>query len=321
MYEPRADELSERERWFLAKVAPLGLDFLTTRQRYQERFGVSSYHGWKDVVALPASRALTEVPLVFAMYADEDLLDLAPEYLFADYMPHDDALANHRDMEQQLTAALGVPEVRDVSNCIQRLWSFGIFRVELHTFPPELQAPSLNVLHEKNPRLALNASVTIHSDYAFPYPDGSLDAVAEALELGRPSALELPISAGAAGWPQVGTSRRHTRRCSRRLAAAAPRDELCAWRDDAQRSLGLTATQRALVFDQVQAKRLCLTTQQPDRGPAGLQLELELATAGAPVTLLEDYSNATQASPLRACAERLAQLWQLELAHVTYDGW
>jgi hypothetical protein len=330
VYEPLPEQLTAQERWFLERVAPMGLDFLATRQQYRQRLGVSSYHGWKDVIALPASNALSASPLCFVMYADDDVSDLPPEYSFADFMPHDDARENRRDIEQQLSVVLGAPQVEDVSNCLKRRWSFGIFRVELHTFPPELQGPtkSKNSLHEKNPRLAINASVTIKSEYALPYPDGSLEGVADAIRGASSAVVALTSPSSVMGGPQLAPSRRYSRRSPKSLVASVSPTRLFGWRDGRGR-LGVSGAFRSLVFEPALATRLRLATLEPDRGPGGLQLELEIANppgTGAGrgfVTLLEDLSAEAlrDASPLRTTAEQLATIWQLELTRVSCDGW
>ena len=114
---------------------------------------------------------------------------LPPEYVFASFMPHTNARENHREIERQLRERLGRPIADDVSNCIVRRWTFGVFSVELHTFPPEKQDPRLpNLLHQAEPRFITAASVSIKTEYADVLPDGSLDAVAEAIpEVARPS--------------------------------------------------------------------------------------------------------------------------------------
>lgn len=326
VYQPLPEQLTAEERWFLERVAPMGLDFLTTRQQYQERLGVSSYHGWQDVIALPESRVLSASPLRFVMYADEAVLDLPPEYLTADFMPHDDARANHRDVEQQLSAVLGAPEVLDVSNCLQRRWTFGVFCVELHTFPPELQSPSKNTLHEKNPRLAISSSIAIKSEFALPYPDGSLDEVALAIGAGSSWAVPLDWPATAPGWPHRHASRRYTRRSPRSMTESVSPARLVGWRDASGR-LGISGALRSLVFEPGVAAGLHLVTLEPERGPGGLQLEVELVqspAAGArlgPVMLFDDFVTATGNRALPAAAEQLAGSWRLPLTVATSDGW
>src|SRR5687768_5922370 len=102
MYLPLTDELTADEQRFLERMAPIGLDWLTTRSEFAARHGVTSYYGWADVVALPPSSALTATPLQFMLHADERVMDLVPESLWADYMPNDDARANHGAMAAEL---------------------------------------------------------------------------------------------------------------------------------------------------------------------------------------------------------------------------
>ncbi|WP_088287945.1 hypothetical protein [Kineosporia sp. A_224] len=322
LYRPLPEQLSDSERRFLERVAPLGLDFLTSRQRYFELFGVRSYHGWRDVIALPEASALSRTPLSFVMYADEQVMDLAPEYLWADYLAHDDARSNHRDMVEQLSLALGPPLVCDVSNCLQCRWDFGVFRVELHTFPPELQQPSNNVLHEQNPRLALCAAVSIHSALAFPYPDGSLEPVADAVRLG--GGMVLDVAVGHWG-SELGASRRYARRSPRSLAGAVGPGRLLAWRDDANRRLGVSAGARSLVFERAEVAALALRRFQGDRGPGGLRIELELSPARhapEPATALLEATDpeGSEVVGLQRLAAQIAAHLGLELVRRSDDG-
>jgi hypothetical protein len=313
MYQPLAEQLSDVEREFLAKVAPLGLDFLTTRQRYAERFGRQSYYGWRDVITLNQTRALTQAPLSFVMYAEPESMDLAPEYLWADYLEHDDARKNHSDMLVQLSNALGAGSNEDVSNCLQQRWRFGVFRVELHTFPPELQRPSKNLLHELNPRLAIGASVSIHSELAFPYPDGTLEPFADAVRLGSATVLDVASAPKGNG---LGGSRRFLRRVPRGLQDAVPSERLLAWRDEAASRLVFATAYRALVLERAEVEHLTLRRMEPDRGPAAVRLELAL-TGNAPapersICVLE-ADGAWEPSPLRGVATRLAAHFRLAL--------
>jgi hypothetical protein len=305
-------------------VAPLGVDWLTTRNEYRQRHGVSSYYGWRDVIALPPSSAVSRAPLTFVMYADDEVIDLCPEYLWANYMPHDDARENHRDIEQQLSAHFGEPAIEDVSNCLQRRWSFGVFKLELHTFPPELQIsafsrPGSNPLLDNNPRLCIASSISLHSVYAHAYPDASLSSLAAwlmdpALRTGRVSEL-----AGGAtqGRPGRHCLRRYTRRNPGELARVVPESALIAWRDDANQRFGLSAQRESLVFSQTNSARLVLTHIKPARGPGGSSLALELLLSPAPtgsgqrIGLLDDSAN----SAPELAAPRLAEIWQLQLIH------
>lgn len=322
-YLPVPHDVSLTELRFLQLVAPVGVDWLTTRDDFRSRFGVSSYHGWQDVIALPPSTALTRSPLAFVMYADDHVIDLPPEYLWADYMPHEDARENHRDLEQQLAATFGEPVNTDTSNCISRLWSFGVFQIKLHTFPPELQGPlrpGANPLLDKNPRLRLSSSVSLHSSYACVYPDDSLSWLATWLSdpHARPSrCCELVIRA-TNGRPGHSPLRRYTRRNPGALTRVVSDEAIIAWRDDTTHRLGLTAQRESIAFPSGRASRLVLTHLQPARGPGGFSLSLEISPSstpsllpGASIGILDGRDNAS----LTLTATQLSQTWQLPLSH------
>lgn len=321
-YQPITSEVTPAERRFLNLIAPLGVDWLTTRDEYRQRHGVSSYYGWQDVIALPPSSAVSRSPLTFVMYADPSVLDLCPEYLWADYMPHDDARENHRDIEQQLAEHFGEPTQEDVSNCLQRHWSFGVFQLKLHTFPPELQSPALsssNPLLEKNPRLRIASSISLHSSYAHAYPDASLSGVASWLtdpvaHKGRARLLACRATHGRA---TSHAQRRYTRRNPGTLVEKVAESALFAWRDDANQRLGITAQRESVIFASAQAAGLILTHLRPARGPGGFSLALDTTAAtknpqrsGKRVTILDDPGDAS----LELAASQLSEIWQLPLS-------
>ncbi|HEX2875483.1 MAG TPA: hypothetical protein VHP33_29730 [Polyangiaceae bacterium] len=325
-YQPITSEVTPAERRFLDLVAPLGVDWLTTREEYRQRCGISSYYGWSDVIALPPSSAVSRSPLTFVMYADPNVLDLCPEYLWANYMPHDDARENHRDIEQQLSAHFGEPTINDVSNCLRRKWSFGVFKLELHTFPPELQSPALlrsNSLLQKNPRLRIASSISLHSEYAHAYPDASLSSLATWLcdsvaRKGRAGELACSATHGRPGHH----SRRYTRRNPGALATKVAESALIAWRDDPHRRLGITAHRESVVFPSTQAARLILTHLKPARGPGGFSLALDAAVATTPpsrssarIGILDAPGNAS----LEQAASQLSEIWRLPLCHEEAD--
>lgn len=321
-YQPITSEVTPAERRFLDLVAPLGVDWLTTRDAYRQRYGVSSYYGWHDVIALPPSSAVSRSPLTFVMYADSHVLDLCPEYLWANYMPHDDARENHRDIEQQLAAHFGEPAIEDVSNCLTRVWRFGVFQLKLHTFPPELQSRALvgsNPLHEKNPRLRIASSISLHSEYAHAYPDASLSSLASWLT--APSAgrgrAGLVACRATHGRPGHHAQRRHTRRNPSSLANNVAESALFAWRDDATQRLGITGQRESLVFSSAHAAGLILTHLEPARGPGGFSLALDTALETTPprpgtrISILDAPRNAA----LELTASQLSEIWQLPLSH------
>jgi hypothetical protein len=319
-YLPLTRDVSLVERRFLDLVAPLGVDWLATRADYRSRFGVSSYHGWRDIIALPPSTALSRAPLAFVMYADDNVLDLAPEYLWADYVPHDDAHENHRDLEQQLTATFGEPSNEDTSNCIARLWTFGVFQIKLHTFPPELQSPALfrpgaNPLLDGSPRLRIKSSVSLHSSYACVYPDDSLSPLAAWLVAPSPGAAAELASRAHDGRPGRYSPRRDTRRNPSALARVIPSGAVVAWRDETSQRVGLSAQRESVVFPSAQAVRLILLHLQPARGPGGFSVALETSPSSAPSlpgTRIQLFESGASLEPT---ANQLSRTWQLPLVH------
>ncbi len=79
MPQPSLDELTPAERRFLDLLAPIGLDWLTTRAEFRQRHGHKLYAGLGEVIPLPLSTAFSAAPLEFAMHNDHRVLDLPPE--------------------------------------------------------------------------------------------------------------------------------------------------------------------------------------------------------------------------------------------------
>lgn len=309
-YLPDPSELDDAERQFLRLVAPLGLDFLTTRQQYLSRYGGSRYHDWADTVTLPASRSLSDDALSFHMYADPALLDLPPEYLFADFMPTDDARHNHALIEQQLSVRLGPPSITDSSNTLGREWRFGVFRVVLTTFPPELQDRRLtNSLHQKEPRLAFSAGVRLHADYCCPYPDASLQSVAAQW----PAACRLLDKSEAQA--RLVASRQKTRRNPASLSHVIPAAGLVVWHDAERGRVGVSARERSLVASRGRASNLTLWRL---RGRGGERASLSVNFADGARSL--DLLDASGCDSLDVAAGVVSELWQLPLVEQAGDS-
>jgi hypothetical protein len=321
-YEPRRDEMTREERRFLDLVAPSGLDWLTTRNDFARRHGVTNFYDFAQVVALPASDALSESPLTFHMYAEPSAMDLPPEYVFAYFMPHDNARKNHREIERQLEARLGRPKHDDTSNCISRRWTFGVFSVELHTFPPEKQDPVLlrsNVLDQREPRFVTASSINLKSDYAHVYPDGSLNAVAALIDAARSSTddgavLRLPLVESRL--TREPRSIRHSRRNPRSLEAALVRGSAVAWVDEIGGRIGLSTRFQSLVFERTPSCSLVLVRIAPARGPGGAELELQTGPSPGPYLGHKVRAELRSCGPtdsLDATADQLARFWNVPL--------
>jgi hypothetical protein len=248
-------------------------------------------------------------------------MDLPPEYLFANFMPYDDARQNHRAIETQLQSKLGRPVVDDSSNCLKRTWDFGIFSIELHTFPPELQAPELtrpgsNRLHDANPRLRIASSVALKSAYAFVYPDGTLAGVAESVRAllagGDVDSAFFVDSSIAKGWRRKWLPLRETRRNPMSLRGVLATGSLVAWRDDESHRIGLSGTMESLVFGRTSKTRLILVRLEPARGPGGSRLYVETEPSPDPS---RPYNTRTMIlagetpETLDIITQRLSRLW------------
>jgi len=288
-YAPLGEELTADERRFLALVSPLGLDWLTSRADYAARFGVTRPYDWQDVIELPPRAALSDTALSFAMYASP--AELVPEYLFARFDGRHDARANHAALEAQLSARLGAASVLDVSNCLVRRWSFGVFTVEQHTFPPELQGTLRlhNPLLLAHPELERSSSVSLKSDTAFPYPDGSLLGVASLR--GTSAALEIVLDAQT-----IATlDGRRTRRNPRALDAVLAPATMLAWQDAARS--GVSVRGRTELF--ARGASVELAHILPARGPGGTSV------AVGSTTILRSVDPAS----LDRAARQLATSW------------
>ena len=319
-YQPITSAVTPAERRFLDTAAPLGVDWLATRNEYRERYGVSSYFGWREVIALPPSSAFSESPLTFVMYADNDVLDLAPEYLWADYMAHDDARQNHQDIELQLASHFGEPTIEDTSNCLCRSWSFGVFQVKLHTFPPELQNPAFtrpgsNPLLDNNPRLRLASSVSLHSEYAHPYPDATLSSLVTCLLTPTTSQGRTLLLACSSvqGRPTRFPLRRYTRRNPADLVSTVAESALIAWRDDLNQRIGVSAQRESVVVGSANASGLVLTHLKPGRGPGGFSVTLELSITAAQPKRAQSIGILDASASLERAANQLSEIWQLPL--------
>jgi hypothetical protein len=313
--------MTKEELFFLAKVAPLGLDWLTTRETYRQRFGVRRYADWADVIELPPSSALSETPLQFRMYADQRAMDLPPEYLFDHFVPYDDARKNFRIIEGQLRETLGPPVVDDTSNALGRQWSFGVFGVSLTVWPPEMQRSERgrNTLLEKNPRLATAASLSIRSAYAFARPDASMQSLvalihdARARGVGDRVLFLNPIAVRSLRPP---LPRRETRRNPGALASVLSPDDLVAWRDESGATLGLSRTRESLVLRGTPKRCLILVRLAPARGPGGSVLLFQSDEPRNPARPYDERTTLLEGGApdaLDPTAARLSALWGLEL--------
>lgn len=326
MYEPLPTQLTSDEKRFLQLVAPMGLDWLATRTEFAARYGVTRYYDWADAVALPYTTALTATPLQFRMYANEhvaQVMDLPPEYVWAIYMEHDDARANHREMERQLQARLGVAEVKDVSNCIMREWHFGIFRVALLTWPPDLRHTDMgtNALHEREPRLAIASTISLSTPYACVYPDGSLACIAERIAAARLGASTDARVDSAKGWHIARHSRRYTRRNPHALSSVLRDGEVALWRDDMGKRFGATATGTSLVFERTPQTKLVLGRIDNHHAPDSFAVDVWCETPSNPGTGPLAGACVFEHSDQRALqdyAARLGHVWDLTVVPGPY---
>jgi hypothetical protein len=322
-YEPRRDELTSDERRFLDLLAPTGLDWLATRADFAARHGISRYYDRDDVVALPASSAISEASLTWHMYAWPHLMDLPPEYLFASFMPYDHARKNHREIEGQLAARLGRPITTDSSNSIGRRWTFGIFSVDLNTWPPEMQPRAVlrsNVLHEREPRLVTASSVSFKTDYAHVYPDGSLDGVATQVDAagrgGRAGTVLMLPPLDSHFRNRETTSIRHSRRNPCALARALRAGEAIAWVDEPGGRIGLSMPSQSLVFERTPPSALVLVRVEPARGSGGSLLYFRPrppATSLGERGLDIELRGGGRMDSLDGTADRLSRFWNLPI--------
>lgn len=280
--DPARVGLSDEERWFLSHVAPY--DWRTPRDALAQRLGVSRYHDWVDVIALPPSF----LGLGFLAYAEP--ADLPPENLFADVLPRDDARVNYRGALDVLTHVLGPGVEAGASNCLGRTWGFGVFTVTLRAFPPDLQPPGMrNALLARAPALAARATVTLTSAYAWVYPDPSLAGV---------GAAAVPVT-GRPIW---------TRADTRRNPPTLVVDGLVAWRDGAR--VGFSEARDSLLLDGVGP--LVHVRVPAGRGPAEEHLELA-GKAVLTAALAGAEAHGAPPEPFAATARRVAEAWALPL--------
>jgi hypothetical protein len=298
-WEPAPDELEPAEVALLARLSPVGLDGLTPRAALAARHGVGSYHGWRDVIALPPTSALG-LPTSFLVGAEPEVADLVPEHAWADHLPVPDARENFATALAALSAGLGPGERTDVSNTLGARWKAGVFRVDLVAFPPELQRTAANSLHERCPALVHRATVSFGAPGAFAVPDGSLRRAAALLGAGRGEQVGPGVAPtwGEGRWP-----RRHGRRNPVALVAAV--GEGCfAWRDAVR--AGVSDRWASLVLPADPAARVVVVHGTEERS-ANARSEVEWVGAGARVTVF----TAREQTPAEAAARALADAWDL----------
>jgi hypothetical protein len=326
MTQSAVSELAPDERKFLELVAPIGLDWLTTRVEFRQRHGHKSYAGLGEVIPLEPSAALSDSTLEFVMYDDHRALDLPPEYLWAYFMPHDNARQNHHDIEAQLNSRLGRPAIDDASNCIQRVWRFGVFSVRLSTFPPEIQPselsrPGSNPYLDQNPRIRIAAKVSLHSEYALVYPDARLATAANAFNgsFWKPARFPCCVLASTARDGQISRypRRRETLRNPGVLSNLINPVQLVAWKDSVATRLGLSAKRDSYLFEWRPTSHIVLVHLQPARGPGGYSLYFapdDRSMLHQDAILLLDGE---LGGSLPTTANQLAETWQIPVRHMT----
>lgn len=310
------DELLPEERHFLKLVAPLGLDWRTSRGKFAARYGITTTPGCIDTILLPPSTALSREPLQFAVHYRAKWADIPPEYATADYLPANDVHENFRSLECQLQEKLGEGRRDDVSNALGRVWNFGIFQIKLHGWPPELQHAGLrNILHEQNPNLAFKAQVTILSKYSRIFPDPSLNAVADAMVAGGTST---GISVMNISFPNISVSSLasipYSVRNSRKLreSITAP----IVWNDHKGRRFGVSSAETSLVFPRDVPDTILVNYKlHPARGSGGSELAVQLGVATENLREYElrtnIFSNYKAIEGVTDLAETLSRFWSL----------
>ncbi len=239
-------------------------------------------------------------------------------------MPHDDARQNHHEIEAQLESRLGPAVIDDVSNCIGRVWRFGVFAIRISTFPPEIQPhefsrPGSNPYHDQNPKIQIASTVSLHREYAQVYPDTRLAAGAATFKTNfwkpaRSSACVL-ASATRDGLLSRHPHRRETRRNPGILADLIKPEQLVAWKDPATNRLGLSAKRDSYLFERGPAAHLVLMRLQPARGPGGYSLHFAPDDRAAlyhdTIHLIEDGFGGS----LTTTVNQLAETWQIPIRH------
>ncbi len=297
MNDAASSELLPEERRFLEIVSPLGLDWRTTRGELETRFGVSRPYNWIDVIALPPKRAISEEPLQFSVQLRKEWSHLPPEYASANFIGEDDSLKNFTRLETQLMKTFGEGIRRDVSNCVERHWRFGVFAVALYAWMIERRDFRSNRLLRENPELQHQALVTLSSDYALVFPDTALEALAGGaiplIPVDTPGVTALTDAS-------IEFTRRNPRRVIESLAGAA------AWRDDTAKRFGVSNTETSVVLPlDISGAALVHRKVEAGRGPGGSSLEVRLGSTGAGVLSHPDIKG------LDTLAPSLSKFWGL----------
>jgi hypothetical protein len=310
------EELLPEEQKFLSILAPSKLDWKTSRAQFQARYGTSSYHGWADVVALPPTRAISKTPLVFYMYWNNQSNDLPPEYLFADYMPNKDARRNHSEIEAELQATLGEGERVDTTNCLTRRWKFGIFQVELLTWPPELQAHSNNTLLDKNPDLAFRSSVAIKSELANISPSKELLFLVDLINGKEIKDIRFSrLGSKIYKFPSF-HHLHNTHRNSTQLISAMRGTWPMAWKNKITNQIGLTGVDRSLIITLDNGPTRIINYKiAPARGSGGSELMLQQGIPESPLVSYKYRTKLLTSNELDAMddvSEIISKVWEIE---------
>ena len=145
-----------------------GIDWRRPIASYVERFGVTRCP-WLDIDIVLVGDSANLVPgllrpLEFHL-RPQWAIDQPPLHFFGLVSVADDWFANFQAALNALADRLGRPETDDNANSRGRRWRDGEAEITIRAWLPELQYPSINLMHEREPRTRTACHVTIATGY------------------------------------------------------------------------------------------------------------------------------------------------------------
>jgi hypothetical protein len=149
-------------------LASAGIDWRQPISSFIERYGVTRCPWLEiDIVLVAEGEPILHGllrPLEFRVRPDW-AVDQPPLDFFGLVSVASDWAANFDAAQSELAAKLGTAESDDNANSRARRWRNGNAEIEIRSWPPELQYPSINYMHERDPRTKTACHVTIATGY------------------------------------------------------------------------------------------------------------------------------------------------------------
>ncbi len=173
--------LPELEQNFLERLAPIGLDWITTIRALRESNSVVLNKQGVETILLPPTTALTDDPLVFQVVWFPDNADSPATYARAHFNQYGDTRENFNRLESQLKARFGEAKHFDSASSLNRAWEIGVFKIQLDAWPQDMK-PEWQKNSEVNNALDYaTVIVTLSSGFTHIFPDPEALWIVDAL--------------------------------------------------------------------------------------------------------------------------------------------